>query len=402
MNQPPTIPTPQPAPAGDGDGGIGLVKPRIFRFAETTKFVTESGAELGPVTIAYETYGTLNADASNAILVCHALSGGAHAAGYLPGETKPGWWDPMIGPGRAFDTDRYFVVCSNVLGGCYGSTGPSEIDPATGKPYGTRFPIVTVRDMVAAQFELMRHLGINRWFSVVGGSLGGMQALEWAYRYPDHVLSVIPIATAAALSPQGIAFNEVGRRAIISDPHWNGGDYYDQECKPDKGLAIARMIGHITYLSEDAMQAKFGRRSQPLHKLHFSDAPHFEVESYLHHQGNKFTRRFDANTYLYVTKAMDLFDLKLEAGSLKQAFRKTRARYLVIGFSSDWLFPPAQSREIVGALRANLADVTYYEVQSVYGHDAFLLETAELTPILRNFLNRVEVKGESHFGADAP
>lgn len=381
---------------------IGAVKAERFTFAADQPFITESGGRLSPITVEYEVYGKLNANKSNAILICHALSGSAHAAGYYADRPdKVGWWDDMIGPGKAFDTERYCVVCSNILGSCHGTTGPASIDPQTGKPFGIRFPIVTVGDMVAVQKQLMDYLGIQRWFSVAGGSLGGMQALEWAYSFPEHVLSVMPIATSAALSPQGIAFNEVGRKAIMSDPAWNEGDYYQTQNKPDQGLAIARMIGHITYLSDDSMQAKFGRRGVKLGDVHFGKGHQFEVESYLHYKGSQFTRRFDANTYLYVTKAMDLFDLKAEAGSLKEAFRYTRARWLVVSFSSDWLFPPAQSREIVQGLRATLADVTYYEVQSQYGHDAFLLETSELTEIIRKFLNRVEVKGESHFGAVA-
>lgn len=381
---------------------IGVVTPQHFTFAEQALFVTESGVGLSPVTVEYETYGTLNADKSNAILICHALSGSAHAAGvHSEHPERVGWWDDMIGPGKAFDTNHYFVVSSNIIGSCYGTTGPSSVNPKTGKAYGIDFPIVTVADMVEVQKELMDHLGIRRWFSVAGGSLGGMQALEWAYSYPERVLSVMPIATSAGLSPQGIAFNEVGRQAIMSDPAWNNGSYDHTELKPDKGLSIARMIGHITYLSDDSMQEKFGRRGVKLGNVRFGQGHQFEVESYLHYKGSQFSRRFDANTYLYVTKAMDLFDLTAEAGSLKEAFRHTRARWLVVSFSSDWLFPPAQSREIVQGLRSTLADVTYYEVQSKYGHDAFLLETTELTEIIKKFLNRVEIKGESHFGATA-
>ncbi|RMF16857.1 MAG: homoserine O-acetyltransferase [Candidatus Dadabacteria bacterium] len=377
-----------------------IVEPQFASVtAEQGPLELECGERLTDVTVCYETWGTLNEERSNAILICHALSGSAHAAGWHDGDDRPGWWHDMIGPGKAFDTDRYFVVCSNVLGGCYGTTGPCSPHPADGRPWGIRFPIVTVRDMVSVQRRLMDLLGIERWFSVAGGSLGGMQALEWAWRYPDRVLSVMPLATSAALSPQGIAFNEVGRQAIMSDPHWNNGDYYDRTQKPDKGLSIARMIGHITYLSDESMMQKFGRRGRALRDFHFGhkEGYHFDVESYLHYKGNQFTQRFDANTYLYVTKAMDLFDLPAEAGSLKSAFRNPRARFLVVSFSSDWLFPPVQSREIVQGLRANLADVTYYEVQSDKGHDAFLIEVDELTQIVRRFLNRVEIKGESHF-----
>lgn len=378
---------------------VGFTRTEKFVFAVDRPFRTESGETLSPVEVAYETYGVLNEDRSNAILICHALSGDAHAAGWhFPEDRKPGWWDMMIGPGKAFDTRKYFVVCSNILGGCMGTTGPSSIDPRTGKRYGTRFPIVTVRDMVEVQRELMDHLGIPRWFCVVGGSLGGMQVLEWAVSYPERVLSAIPIATTARLSPQAIAFNEVGRRAIMFDPNWNNGDYYDSPKKPDKGLMIARMIGHITYLSDRSMQRRFGRQGVSLPKGGFPLEPQFEVESYLNYKGVTFTQRFDANSYLYITKAMDLFDLASEAGSLKEAFRACRSRFLVISFSGDWLFPPYQSKEIVQALRANLIDVTYYEINSDYGHDAFLVEKEELTHIISIFLDRVATKGESRRG----
>jgi len=333
-------------------------------------------------------------------IVCHALSGSHHLAGwYTPEDKKPGWWDLMVGPGKALDTRKFFVVCSNILGSCYGTTGPGSINPATGKPYGITFPLVTVGDMVEVQRHLMDHLKIPRWFSVIGGSLGGMQALEWALRYPDRVLSVIPIATTARLSPQAIAFNEVGRQAIMSDPDWKMGEYYDSPEKPDKGLRIARMIGHITYLSDQSMQRRFGRKGFPYpgHRG-FPLDPQFEVESYLHYKGTTFTQRFDANSYLYITKAMDLFDLAGERGSLKSAFRHCKSRFLVISFSGDWLFPSYQSKEIVQALRANLIDVTYYEISSDYGHDAFLVEKEELTHIVSLFLDRVLKKGESKVG----
>lgn len=375
---------------------VGFTQTKKFIFATDLPFRTESGETLSPVEVAYETYGVLNEERSNAILVCHALSGDAHAAGWhSPEDRKPGWWDMMIGPGKAFDTRKYFVVSSNILGGCMGTTGPSSLDPKTGKPYGIRFPIVTVRDMVEVQRHLMDHLGIPRWFSVVGGSLGGMQVLEWAVTYPDRVLSAIPIATTARLSPQAIAFNEVGRRAIMFDPYWNNGDYYHSPIKPDKGLMIARMIGHITYLSDHSMQRRFGRQGVSLSRGGFPLEPQFEVESYLNYKGVSFTQRFDANSYLYITKAMDLFDLVSEAGSLKNAFHACRSRFLVISFRGDWLFPPYQSKEIVQALRANLNDVTYYEVNSDYGHDAFLVEKEELTHIISIFLDRVATKGES-------
>lgn len=395
----------------EASDSVGLVHTQTFRIQ--SPFELESGTILPTVDVAYETYGRLNARGDNAILICHALTGDAHVAGWSPesarqwqdepDRAKPGWWDSMIGPGKAFDTNRYFVVCSNVLGGCMGTTGPSSINPYTGKPWGTAFPIVTVNDMVEVQRHLMDHLGIEQWLSMTGGSLGGMQVLAWATRYPQRIRSVIPIATAAALSPQGIAFNATGRRAIVSDPDWQDGSYYESPVKPEKGLAIARMIGHITYLSETSMQAKFGRQGKPLSELRVTDNQ-FEVENYLEYQGHKFTRRFDANTYLYVTKAMDIFDLRAgaEDGDERRSLARvlagsTRPRWLVFSFSSDWLFPPPQSRELVSALRANLADVTYYEIQSTYGHDAFLLEVEELTDIIRMFLDRVEAKGESRF-----
>lgn len=415
----PPPPTAAPALPWEAPDSVGLVETRHWRLPGP--LAMESGEALPVVDVAFETYGTLAPDASNAVLVCHALTGDAHAAGWHASAAgrwreeqidgierpegqsspKPGWWDSMIGPGKAFDTRRYFVVSANVLGGCMGTTGPASTEPASGRPWGASFPLVTVQDMVEVQRHLADHLGIRQWFTVTGGSLGGMQALAWAIRYPLRVRSVIPIATAAALSPQGIAFNATGRRAITSDPDWLGGSYQEAGRSPEKGLAVARMIGHITYLSEESMQAKFGRRGHRLADVKVTDAQ-FEVESYLEHQGNTFIRRFDANTYLYVTKAMDLFDLRAEGdGDLRRAFsQSTRARWLVISFSSDWLFPPAQSREIVRALRANLADVTYYEIRSSYGHDAFLLEVDEMTDIVRMFLDRVENKGESRFVED--
>lgn len=349
----------------------------------------ESGKKLSSVTLAYETCGSLNPDRSNAILVCHALSGDAHAAGWHPGDRKPGWWDTMIGPGKALDTDRYFVICSNVLGGCKGSTGPSSTNPATGKPYGIDFPVITIADMVKAQKALIDHLGIRKLFAVIGGSMGGVQVLQWAVSYPDSLSKAIAIATTAHSSPQQIAFNEVGRIAIISDPKWNEGDYYSQS-PPVHGLALARMIGHITYLSDDSMQYKFGRRLQDKNKYDFDLAFDFEVESYLHHQGQSFTRRFDANTYLYITKALDYFDLTRN-GSLREGLKDVQAKFLVIGVSSDWLYPPYQSREIVAALTANDKEAIYREIESNYGHDAFLLETGQLSYLITNFLSHVIV-----------
>ena len=301
---------------------VGLVKPQFLTFAEDEPMQLESGATLGPVTIAYETYGRLNAERSNAILIVHALSGSAHAGGYHnPDDRKPGWWDECIGPGKAFDTDRYFVICSNVLGGCYGSTGPSSINPTTGKPYGLGFPVVTIGDMVHAQIKLIDHLGIDQLLCIAGGSMGGMQVLEWAAHHPQRVKATIPLATTAQHSPMLIAFSEVGRQAIYADPNWNNGDYYGQSVKPDAGLAVARMVGHITYLSEESMQQKFGRKLRNLERYGYEFETEFEVESYLKYNGNSFTRRFDANSYLYITKAMDYFDLTQPTGSLAAALR---------------------------------------------------------------------------------
>ncbi len=370
---------------------VGIVQPQTFTFAQDTPFILESGATLSPVTLAYETYGTLNADASNAILILHAFSGSAHAAGYHhPADPKPGWWDEVIGPGKPFDTDRFFVICSNVLGSCYGSTGPGSLDPATQRPYGLRFPVVTIGDMVNAQVQLIDHLGIDTLFCVAGGSMGGMQVLEWAAHHPQRVRAAIPIATTARHSPMLIAFSEVGRQAIYADPHWNHGDYYGKPHKPDAGLAVARMIGHITYLSEAAMQQKFGRRLKDRERYGYQFQTEFEVESYLKYNGSKFTRRFDANSYLYITKAMDYFDLVAQHGTLAAAFASsTHIKFLVLSFTSDWLYPSHHSKEIVAALTAVGCDVTYLDIESQWGHDAFLLEVDTMTQVLRNFINRL-------------
>ncbi len=369
----------------------GTVVTQFFTFAEEEPFGLESGESLGPVTLAYETYGTLNSDRSNGILVCHALSGSAHAAGWLDGDPdKPGWWEDCIGPGKAFDTDRFFVLCSNVIGSCYGSTGPASIDPKTGKPYGLNFPVVTVGDMVRAQVRLLNHLGIDRLLCVAGGSMGGMQVLEWAAHHPTRTRAAIPIATTAHHSPMLIAFSEVGRQAIYADPAWHQGAYYDQTQKPDAGLALARMIGHITYLSEESMQLKFGRRLQGIEKYGYEFETEFEVESYLKYNGLKFTRRFDANSYLYVTKAMDYFDLKQPTGSLAATFAGAAdLKFLVISFTSDWLYPSYHSKQLVSALTAANVDVTYLDVKSSWGHDAFLLEVETMTHLLGSFLDRL-------------
>ena len=373
------------------NGSVGLVQPQRLTFAEDEPFQLDSGATLGPVTLAYETYGQLNADRTNAILITHALSGSAHAAGYhQPDESKTGWWDDCIGPGKAFDTNKFFIICSNVLGGCYGSTGPSDPDPATGKPYGMRFPVVTIGDMVRAQVRLIDHLGIDSLLCVAGGSMGGMQALEWAAHYPQRLKAAIPIATTAHHSPMLIALSEVGRQAIYADPAWNNGDYYDAGLKPDAGLAVARMVGHITYLSEASMQQKFGRRLQDQVRYGYEFRSEFQVESYLKYKGHNFTRRFDANSYLYVTKAMDYFDLSAATGSVAAAFANSAdLHYLVLSFTSDWLYPSYHSKELVSALTAAGADVTYLDVQSSWGHDAFLLEVETMTKLLSGFLERL-------------
>lgn len=370
---------------------VGIVQPQYFTFVEDEPFRLESGAQLGPVTLAYETYGQLNADHSNAILIEHALSGSGHAAGYHSAEDpRPGWWDECIGPGKAFDTDRFFVICSNVIGSCYGSTGPMSDDPATGKPYGLSFPVVTIGDMVKAQIKLLDYLGIERLLTVTGGSMGGMQALEWAAHHPARVASAIPIATTSRHSPMLIAFSEVGRQAIYADPAWNHGDYYDKAVKPDAGLAVARMVGHITYLSEESMQRKFGRRLKGREKYGYEFQTEFEVESYLAYNGNNFTRRFDANSYLYVTKALDYFDLVDQHGALVSAFEESTAlKFLVISFTSDWLYPSYHSKELVSALTGAGCDVTYLDIESSWGHDAFLLEVETMTGLLGSFLDRV-------------
>ena len=343
-----------------------------------------SGETLAPVTIAYETYGELNAARSNAIVIEHAFSGDAHAAGVSDLDGKPGWWDNMIGPGKAFDTDRYFVLCSNILGGCSGTTGPASPDPRTGKPYGPRFPFVTVADMVKLQAMLVDHLGIDRVLSVAGGSMGGMQALQWAASYPQRCASVIPIASTHRHSAQQIAFNEVGRQAIMADPDFNAGEYYEGP-GPNRGLAVARMVGHITYMSDDSMREKFGRRRQDATQSGASGAL-FEVESYLRYRGGQFVGRFDANAYITITKAMDVFDLAGDSASLADALSPCGARFLVLSFTSDWLYPSYQSEEIVRALRGRNCDVAYVELPSNYGHDAFLIESGEQTDIVRGFL----------------
>jgi homoserine O-acetyltransferase len=346
------------------------------------------GAELGPFALAYQTYGTLNAERSNAILVCHALSGDQYVADTHPLTGKPGWWQIMIGPGRPLDTGRYFIVCANVLGGCMGTAGPREINPATGKPWGLDFPVITVADMVRSQALLLDHLGIDKLFCVIGGSMGGMQVLEWASIYPERVFAAVPVAASYRHSAQNIAFHEVGRQAIMADPDWCGGDYLAQGRNPSRGLAVARMAAHITYLSEAALHRKFGRSLQDRQQVSFGFDADFQVESYLRHQGSTFVDRFDANSYLYITRAMDYFDLAAEHGGvLARAFRKTPVRFCVVSFTSDWLFPTAESRAIVHALNAVAANVSFVEIESDKGHDAFLLEEPEFFATLNGFLN---------------
>ncbi len=369
-------------------GSVGIVKTQYLTFAgPPQEMLLECGRSLGPITLAYETYGELSAAKDNAVLILHALSGNAHAAGYnQPGERQPGWWDIMIGPGKAFDTREYFVISSNVIGGCKGSTGPSSVNLQTGRPYALSFPIVTIRDMVNTQKVLIDHLGIEQLLCVVGGSMGGMQVLQWVVSYPDRVRLAIPIATTSKLSAQAIAFDEVGRQAIQSDPHWKGGDYYGKPI-PRRGLAIARMIGHITYLSERSMHQKFGRKLQDKTEYGYNFLADFQVESYLQYKGDNFVSRFDANSYLYISKAMDYFDLAQPYGTLEQALGGVKAKFLVISFSSDWLFPSYQSKEIVSALRRVGAQAIYTEIQTDYGHDAFLLESEQLGSLITNFLS---------------
>jgi len=367
---------------------LGEVKTHYFTFgSQEDGLPLDCGRSLGPITVAYQTYGALNSDRSNAILICHALSGDSHVAGINAEDGRLGWWEIMVGPGKAFDTNKYFIICSNVLGGCKGTTGPSSFCPATGKPYALDFPIITIDDMVRVQKRLIEHLGIDRLLSVVGGSMGGMQALAWCQLYPDQVVSAIPIATTARLSAQSLAWDEIGRRAIMADQNWNNGNYYDiGQAKPEKGLAVARMIGHITYLSDEALSSKFGRRLRGRNNYSFSFDIDFEVESYLDHQGVIFNRRFDPNSYLYITRAIDYFDLSQGTGNLTTAFLKIKASLLFISFTSDWLYPPYQSREMVSAAQANNLYVEYLEATSPFGHDAFLLESEQQAPVIEKFL----------------
>jgi homoserine O-acetyltransferase len=359
----------------------------VVRFGPDQPLKMDAGVALSPLSIAYQTYGTLNAAKSNAILVCHALTGDQHVANTNPITAKPGWWQTMIGPGRPIDTNRYFVIASNVVGGCMGTTGPASTNPATGRPYGLDLPLVTIRDMVRAQAMLIDHLGIDTLFGVVGGSMGGMQVLQWVASYPERVFSAMPIATAAKHSSQNIAFHEVGRQAIMADPEWRNGRYLDEGASPNKGLAVARMAAHITYLSEEALQRKFGRNFQDREAPTFTFDADFQIENYLRYQGTSFVDRFDANSYLYVTRACDYFDLAADYGGLlASAFKATKTRFCVVSFNSDWLYPTTASRAIVHALNAAAASVSFVEIETDRGHDAFLLEVPEFFATTRGFL----------------
>ncbi len=371
----------------DQTHSVGLVQTQTLRVVhEDQPFELASGQRIAPIDVAYEAYGHLNDRADNAVLICHALSGNAHVAGiHSTDERKPGWWDIMVGPGKGIDTNQYFVICTNFLGGCGGTTGPSSLNPATGQPYGLDFPIITIADMVRVQKCLLDQLGIKQLLAVIGGSLGGMQVLQWMIDFPDFIRAAVPIATTAHLNAQSIAFDAVGRNAILGDAHFHNGQYHGQ-AGPDRGLAIARMIGHITYLSEEGMRKKFGRQLRDAQDYRYDFDSEFSVETYLDYQGQSFVERFDANSYLYITKAADYFDLQKSYGSLQQAFAPVQARTLIISFSSDWLFTPAQARAMVDALVAVDKDVSYCNIESSYGHDAFLLEHETLGRFIRCFL----------------
>ena len=359
----------------------------VARFDASAPLRLDCGVDLAPFQIAYQTYGELNADRTNALLICHALTGDQHVANEHPVTHKPGWWETMVGPGRIIDTDRYFVICPNVIGACMGTTGPAATNPKTGKPWGLDFPVITIRDMVRAQAMLLDRLGVETLFSVLGGSMGGMQVLQWAASYPARVFSAMPVACATRHSAQNIAFHEVGRQAIMADPDWRHGRYFAEGTNPRRGLAVARMAAHITYMSDAALHRKFGRRLQDRETPTFSFDADFEVESYLRHQGSSFVERFDANSYLYLTRAMDYFDLAADHnGVLAEAFRGTRTRFCVVSFTSDWLFPTSESRSLVHALNAGGARVSFAEIDTDKGHDAFLLDVPEYLDITRGFL----------------
>jgi homoserine O-acetyltransferase/O-succinyltransferase len=360
----------------------------VARFGDDEPLPLDAGVSLAPFQVAYQTYGTLNADKSNAVLVCHALTGDQHVASPNPVTDKPGWWSVMVGPGLPIDTDKYFVICSNVLGGCMGTTGPASTNPKTERPYALELPVITIRDMVRTQTMLIDRLGIDTLLCVIGGSMAGMQVLQWAASFPERVFSAVPIACAARHSSQNIAFHEVGRQAVMADPDWCGGKYADLGKSPRKGLAVARMAAHITYLSDEALHRKFGRLLQDRAKLAFGFDADFQVESYLRHQGLTFVDRFDANSYLYMTRAMDYFDLAADYGGiLANAFRGTKTRFCVVSFTSDWLFPTSENRTIVHALNAAAANVSFVEIKTDRGHDAFLLDEPELFATVRGFLS---------------
>ncbi|MBA6130462.1 MULTISPECIES: homoserine O-succinyltransferase MetX [Pseudomonas] len=373
------------------EDSVGLVVPQTARFDEPLALAC--GRSLASYELVYETYGTLNASASNAVLICHALSGHHHAAGYHAAtDRKPGWWDSCIGPGKPIDTNRFFVVSLNNLGGCNGSTGPSSVNPATGKPYGAEFPVLTVEDWVHSQARLADRLGIQQWAAIVGGSLGGMQALQWTMSYPERVRHCVDIASAPKLSAQNIAFNEVARQAILTDPEFHGGSFQDQGVIPKRGLMLARMVGHITYLSDDSMGEKFGRELKS-DKLNYDfHSVEFQVESYLRYQGEEFSGRFDANTYLLMTKALDYFDpAAAHGGDLAATLANVKADYCIMSFTTDWRFSPARSREIVDALMAARKNVCYLEIDSPYGHDAFLIPTPRYMQGFSNYMNRIAI-----------
>ncbi len=379
--------------AKDLSNSVGIVETKkIEVVSKDSPLVLDSGKSLGPIEVAYETYGQLSEKKDNVILICHALSGNAHLAGYTnQDDKKPGWWDTMVGPGKGIDTDKYFVICSNFLGGCSGTTGPTSINPATGKAYGLEFPIITIGDMVKVQKLLIEKLGIEKLLAVIGGSMGGMQVLRWAIDYPDSVDSAIVIASTARLSAQSIAFDAVGRNAILADNNFADGQYYNSE-GPNEGLAIARMIGHITYLSEKGMREKFGRELRSDKNYTYQFKSEFSIETYLDYQGQSFVERFDANSYLYITKAMDYFDLVRDYGSLEKAFESVKTRFMIVSFSSDWLFTPEQSEDMLHALVANNKDVSYCNIDSGYGHDAFLIETKTLGDLISGFVRTTREK----------
>ena len=363
---------------------------QAITFGDAQQLSLDSGRALSPFTVAFMTYGRLNRAKSNAVMICHALTGDQFAASRHPVTGKRGWWDMMIGPGKPIDTERFFVVCPNVIGGCMGTTGPADTDPTIGRPFGLSFPLITIRDMVRAQTMLLDALGIERILCVLGGSMGGMQVLQWAASFSDRVVSAVPIAAAARHSAQNIAFHEVGRQAIMADPEWKNGEYALHGTNPSKGLAVARMAAHITYLSEAALQKKFGRALQNRDSFSFAFGPDFQIESYLHHQGITFVDRFDANCYLYITRAMDYFDLAADyGGSLAEAFRGSRTRFCIVSFTSDWLFPTAENKRIAHALNAAAANVSFVEIETDHGHDSFLLDEPELFVTIRAFLGSV-------------